>query len=190
MNARVGLVVGKFCPLHLGHQRLIDFAAARCERLVLISYTNPEFPGCAPAERARWLAALYPAATRLVVDDAALAAFAARTGEAPRTVPPNDAPDDVHRAFTGWLCLAMLGTTVDAVFTSEAYGAGFAAYLSAWFERATGRACPVEHTLFDQARTLVPVSGTALRQNPQAHRAFLPEVVAASFLGERANARP
>lgn len=25
-----GLVVGKFCPLHLGHERLIDFAATRC----------------------------------------------------------------------------------------------------------------------------------------------------------------
>jgi cytidyltransferase-like protein len=184
MSARlgVGLVVGKFCPLHLGHQRLIEFAQDRCERLAIISYTKPEFDGCAPADRARWLAALSPQATRLVVDDAALAAFAARSGAPARRLPLNDAPDDVHRAFVGWLCLAMLGTPVDAVFTSEAYGDGFAAALGASFERALGRACPVEHVCFDQARTLVPVSGTALRADPHAHRAFLADPVAASFV--------
>jgi HTH-type transcriptional repressor of NAD biosynthesis genes len=46
-----GLVVGKFCPLHLGHTHLLDAAAHACEQLIIISYTKPEFDGCAPPVR-------------------------------------------------------------------------------------------------------------------------------------------
>ncbi|WP_442679999.1 hypothetical protein ACSBM8_01975 [Sphingomonas sp. ASY06-1R] len=170
-----GLVVGKFCPLHKGHEALIAFAQARCDRLVILSYTKPEFPGCDPAQRAAWLAALFPAAERLVIDDAALAAFAAEWGEAARVLPDNDAPEDAHRAFVAWVCRAMLGTTIDRVFTSEDYGDGFAAALA----RAFGD--PVAHIAFDPARATVPVSGTRLRADPRLHHAFLSDVVRQSL---------
>lgn len=32
-----GLVVGKFCPLHLGHELLINRAQEACEELLLVS---------------------------------------------------------------------------------------------------------------------------------------------------------
>ena len=162
-----GLVVGKFCPLHKGHEALIAFARAHCDRLVILSYTKPEFPDCPPERRAGWLAALYPDAVRLVIDDAALAAFARSRGWAPRILPHNDAPAEDHRAFVAWICQTMLRTTVDRVFTSEAYGDGFAEALARHF------AHPVAHLVFDPARTAVPVSGTQLRENPALHGAFL-----------------
>jgi HTH-type transcriptional repressor of NAD biosynthesis genes len=179
--SRTGLVVGKFCPLHEGHQRLIAFAQERCDRLLLISYTKPEFEGCGVAERRRWLEQLYPQTTRLVVDDNALAAFAARTGGKPRCVPPNDAPDAEHRAFTAWLCQAVLGTTVDVVFTSEDYGDGFAAALTQAFAAERATAAPVAHVCFDRERSQAPISGTQVRRDPTAHRAYLADVVAASL---------
>ena len=43
---RRGLVVGKFCPLHLGHELLIRRAQTECEELVVLSYTKPGFAGC------------------------------------------------------------------------------------------------------------------------------------------------
>jgi len=180
--SRTGLVVGKFCPLHLGHQRLIEFAEARCDRLLIVSYTKPEFEGCGVADRARWLEQLYPQATRLVVDDAALAAFATRTAGTPRRVPHNDAPEAEHRAFTAWLCHQMLGASVDVVFTSEAYGDGFAAALTELFAAERRGAPPVEHVCFDRDRREVPISGTAVRADPSAHRALLADVVAASLV--------
>ena len=73
-----GLVVGKFCPLHHGHQRLLDQAQLQCSELVVISYTKPEFAGCEPDRRDRWLASLYPNAVRLVLD----------RGASGRTLPP------------------------------------------------------------------------------------------------------
>ena len=177
----VGLVVGKFCPLHRGHQLLIEFAQARCERLVILSYTKPEFPSCAPAERARWLGALYPDTTRLVLDDAALADFAARTRSEPRRLPDNDAPDDDHRTFVGWACQAVLGVVVDVVFTSETYGDGFAAALTAFYRAAGLAAHRVDHSCFDLPRAGAPISGTQIRRDPAAHRSDMPDVVAASF---------
>ena len=161
---KVGLVVGKFCPLHRGHEALFAFSAARCDRLVILSYTKPEFAGCSPARRAEWLQALSPDAVRLVLDDAALARFAEDSGTSARTLPHNDASDEAHRAFVAWVCRAMLGLTVDRVFTSEAYGDGFAASLA----RAFGH--PVEHVAFDPGRKQHRISGTGLRARRQSLR--------------------
>ena len=37
----LGLVVGKFAPLHLGHEWLIEQSASHCEHLLLLSYSKP-----------------------------------------------------------------------------------------------------------------------------------------------------
>jgi cytidyltransferase-like protein len=63
----VGLVVGKFAPLHNGHLLLVQRAAKLCERVVIISYSNPELPGCDAQRREAWLKACCPSAIVLVV---------------------------------------------------------------------------------------------------------------------------
>lgn len=163
-------MVGKFCPLHLGHMLVIDSALAACDDVVIVSYTKPEFAGCGPALRETWLRALYPQARVLVLGDAHI------------RLPDNDAPDAVHRDFCAALCLDVLGVTVDAVFTSEDYGDGFARSLSAFFDARRGSAPPVRHVSVDRARALVPVCGTAIRADPHAMRAFLHPLVYASFV--------
>lgn len=158
---RHGLVVGKFCPLHRGHMLVIDAALAACDEVFVISYTNPEFDGCGKAVREGWLHQLYPQVRSLVLDEA---------------LPDNDAPDAVHRDFVGGICRTRLGISVDAVFTSEDYGDGFASALSAYF------GSHVTHVCVDQARALVPTSGTAIRSDPHAHRKYLDPRVYASFV--------
>ncbi|NHZ36996.1 AAA family ATPase [Massilia rubra] len=165
---RRGLVVGKFCPLHRGHMLVIDSALAACDEVVVISYTKPEFAGCGAALREAWLRALYPQVRLLVLGD--------------DRVPDNDAPDAVQRDFCASLCLDVLGVTVDAVFTSEDYGDGFARSLSAFFDARRGPGAQVAHVSVDRARALVPVSGTAIRADPHAMRAFLHPLVYASFV--------
>nr|WP_314607783.1 AAA family ATPase [uncultured Janthinobacterium sp.] len=172
-----GLVVGKFCPLHQGHELLIERAGVASEELLVVSYTKPEFPGCAPARRDGWLRAQFPQAHIVVQDDARLAALCAARGVPARTLPHNDDDGDAHRHFMGWLCWTVLELPVDAVFTSEDYGPGFAQVLERHY--ASG---PVAHVSVDQARAAVPVSGTRVRQDPHAHSAFLSPVVYASFV--------
>jgi HTH-type transcriptional repressor of NAD biosynthesis genes len=176
---RRGLVVGKFCPLHRGHMLVIDSALAACDEVLVISYSKPEFAGCARAQREAWLRALYPALAPLVLDDAHLASL---PGGAGLRLPDNDAPDAVQRAFCATLCLDVLGLTVDAVFTSEDYGDGFARALSALFTARRACATPVRHVSVDRARARVAVSGTAIRADPHALRAFLHPLVYASFV--------
>lgn len=172
-----GLVVGKFCPLHLGHELVIQRATDGCEELLVVSYTRPEFPGLEPARREAWLRARFPQAHIVVLDDARLAALCAARGVPARPLPHNDDEGDAHRHFMGWLCWTVLDLPVDAVFSSEDYGPGFAQVLARHYAMGA-----VAHVSVDQARTLVPVSGTRVRQDPQAHSAFLSPVVRADFV--------
>ncbi len=160
-----GLVVGKFSPLHLGHELLIRRAMAACEETLIISYSEPELPGCGSHQREQWLRARFPQAVVLVLHNDQ------------HTLPHNDADALLHRQLMGWACKHLLKRQVDAIFTSEDYGDGFAAELSRYFG---GR--PVQHVLVDQARGLVPVSGTRIRSDPHAHRAFMATEVYASFV--------
>ncbi len=149
---------------------------AACGQVFVISYAKPGFPGYGAARRAAWLAALFPQVRALVLDDARLAALCVERGLECPALPHDDDPDDEHRRFCGWLCLHVFGTGVDAVFTSEAYGDGFALALTACFQ------APVRHVCVDRARLQVPISGTRARADPHALRAFLPAPVYAGFV--------
>ncbi len=173
---RRGLVVGKFCPLHLGHELLLRRARESCEELVVISYTKPGFEGYGSERRAHWLATRFPDVTSRVLDDERLALLCASLGATQREIPPDQAPDAVHRHFVAWLLADVFGTDVDAVFTSEHYGDGFADVLAARFAQ------PVEHVCVDMARNAVPVSGTRIRSDPYAWRSFMAPDVYASLV--------
>lgn len=178
-----GLVVGKFCPLHRGHQLLIQRAVDTCDEVLVISYTKPGFDGCGRTERERWIRGIFPQVTALVVDDAALQALCVARAIAPVLVVPHDAADEEeHRQFCGWLCLSVLKTTVQAVFTSEDYGDGFAASLTAYFRRHAQADAVVRHVSVDQPRRAIGVSGTAVRADVHGHRAMLAPQVYASFV--------
>jgi len=176
-----GLVVGKFSPLHRGHELVIQRAFEMCHEVVVISYSNPELPGCEADRREKWFAALFPKARRLVVTDARLRQWFPDGAVRP-AMPPNDAEDTVHRRFTAVLCLKVLHTAVDAVFTSEDYGDGFAQELTACFRAHNLSAPAVRHVSVDRARKEVPVSGTMIRADIEAHRQWLSPVVYGSFV--------
>ena len=161
---RTGLVVGKFAPLHLGHEHVIRAALAVCDYVVLLSYSHPEFPGCEPARRGTWLAARFPLTTRIVLDPAT------------EPLPDNGDSDDTHRAFCAAILRRHLDRPIDAVFTSESYGPGFAADL------ARRQGSPVAHITIDPARAAIPVSGTALRADIHGLRRFLAPEVYATFV--------
>jgi NadR type nicotinamide-nucleotide adenylyltransferase len=202
---RCGLVVGKFSPLHRGHEWVIRRALDECDEVVVISYSNPEFPGSEASARVRWLAELFPKAKRLVLgaDGTVAPGHAALhgSGASPeladeRTeelsepgrstgrnlhVPSNDVPDDVQREFVAAL-LREMRVDVDAVFTSEAYGDGFAAHLTERLRREDASRPAVAHVMVDAARQAVPISGTKIRADVHAHREWLSPVVYASFV--------
>ncbi|HVL01477.1 MAG TPA: adenylyltransferase/cytidyltransferase family protein, partial [Dongiaceae bacterium] len=155
-----GLIVGKFSPLHKGHEFLIKQAQAECDTLYLISYSEPELPGCERTRREAWLQKRFPRLPALVLDQRELRRLSATRGiDSPPRIPHNDATDHEQRLFCGWLCQHLLGTSIDAVFTSEDYGAGFAAVLTDYFRRHNPNAPEVTHRCIDRHRVQVPISG-------------------------------
>ncbi|GAA3920215.1 AAA family ATPase [Litoribacillus peritrichatus] len=174
---RRGLIVGKFSPLHKGHEYLIDTARSQCDEIIIISYSRPEFSSCPAALRTHWLQSLYPNATILCTDAAQVEEWVAK-GEFGLKMPFNDEDDNVHRAFTFELIAKRLRLDVDAVYTSEEYGDGFARYLSG---SETGFGCPVIHQCVDLERSDVPVSGTQLRSQPTYDKKLISNLVRNHF---------
>lgn len=131
-----GLIVGKFAPLHKGHQHLIETALTdpTIDRLLVLVYANPDFPWMPSYRRARWIRALYPQAEVLV----------------PENPPPDNTNNHTQREFVRqWLAQRSIG--VNKVYSSEPYGEGFAQHIRA------------EHVLVDLQRKQFPISGTQVR---------------------------
>ena len=139
---KIGFVVGKFCPLHKGHEYLINTAIANCDQVFILSYTSQKFPNCSVANRTIWLTTLFPNCIIRVLEDC----------------PDDNADEVIHREFCTKLIEETVGS-VDAIFTSETYGIGFAEYVS----NRLGK--KVKHHLVDLDRIQVPISGTKMRNS-------------------------
>jgi NadR type nicotinamide-nucleotide adenylyltransferase len=170
-----GLIVGKFSPLHRGHEHLIRQAQQQCRRLYLLCYSLPEMPGCPASLREKWLRERFAELPGWVITPERVATWRA-AGKALPELPENDSAEGLHRQFVADFCREVIGETVQAVFTSEDYGDGFAAHLAASFGH------PVRHVSVDRLRMTVPVSGTALRGDVHALRDFLAPSVYADFV--------
>jgi len=173
---RLGLVVGKFAPLHRGHEWLIEQAARQCERLLVLSYTRPEFPRCEPARRRHWLAQRFPQHECHVIDDDWLASRCRTLGLPMRPLPPNEAPDAVQQHYLAWLLHRVLQQAPDAMFASETYVHPCAQVLAAAFGR------PVEAVLVDLARQQVPIRASAIRRDPALQAEWLSPEVRATYV--------
>ncbi len=149
-----GLVIGKFCPLHKGHQMLIETALSEVEELHIWSWSEPEFPEYPAQLRAHWLRTLYPQARVEVFSAGSLP-----TRFPGLELPANSAPDIEHQVFVAQLWSRLIGQPLAAVYTSESYGEPLVAVLN---ERLS-QPRPVAHRLVDPDRCRLPISGTRLR---------------------------
>jgi len=138
MNYRRGFLLGKFLPPHAGHKYLCDFAQCQCDELTILvcSIDAEPIPG---RLRHEWMRREFPHARVIHCDE-----------DLPQE--PADHPDfwNIWREA----CRRYHPESIDAVFASEAYGQRLA-------EELGGQFVPV-----DIARSVVPVSGTALREAP------------------------
>ncbi len=176
MRHRLGLVVGKFSPLHRGHAQVIAAAIAQCERVLVLGYSQPELRGCEAARREAWIAQSFPQVINVQLDDARLRARCAALGIAPRALPPNDAADAEHQAYLAWLLLGPVGLQPDAIFGSEDYLAPCARVLARSFGHEVVPVC------VDPARSAHPVSATRIRSDVHAHRDWLDPHVYQDFV--------
>ena len=149
-----GMVLGKFMPPHMGHKYLIDFARNYVENLTVLVGTliSEPIPGDL---RHRWVKELFPDVNVLHLTD-----------ENPQY--PEEHPDFWQIWHDSIRRLIPSGP--DYVFASEDYGWKLAEILGAEF-------VPV-----DVGREIVPISGTAVRDNPYENWQYIPECVKPYFV--------
>jgi HTH-type transcriptional regulator, transcriptional repressor of NAD biosynthesis genes len=163
-----GLVVGKFYPPHAGHVYLIETALFHCRRVsVLVLGSSSD--RLSMRHRAQWLRECFPAADGLRVvaelDDVPIDFDSAEIWSEHVDVMRRG----LRRIAAEYDEEEEDGRPVDAVFTSEHYGAELARRFGA------------SHVRLDQARAVRPVSGTAVRADLPGHWMQLPAPVRAGL---------
>jgi HTH-type transcriptional regulator, transcriptional repressor of NAD biosynthesis genes len=153
-GGRSGLVLGKFMPPHLGHAYLVDFAQNYVERVTVVVGTLEREP--IPGDlRYAWMKELFPRANVVHLAE-----------ELPQE--PSEHPD--FWALWQASLKRVHPEPLDFVFASEPYGFKLAEVLGAEF-------VPV-----DIARSLVPVTGSAVREDPLGHWRYIPPCVRPYFV--------
>ena len=142
MIPATGLIVGRFNPPHLGHSHMIEWAAARCDRLVV--FVNTRDGELVPGSlRAQWLAELHPDV---------------RVVEVAHDLETNFADESL---WAKWMELFRShwphSTGPDVIFSSDPYVDELARRFGA------------EAVVVDADRTTVPISATMIRESPGDH---------------------
>lgn len=137
-----GLIVGRFNPPHLGHSYMIDWAAARVDRLVV--FVNTRDGELVPGSlRSGWLAELHPGVTVIEVNHDLGTDF------------------DDEALWAKWMALFRSrwphADGPHAVFSSDPYVTGIADRFGA------------DAVVVDADRVAVPISATQIREAPADH---------------------
>lgn len=148
---RVGLVLGKFAPLHQGHQFLIETALREMDQVIVAIYDCSET--FVPLNvRSRWLRTLYPAVRVIEAWDGPT-----EVGNTP----------EIQQRHENYVLneLGLRQSGITHFYSSEFYG------------EHMSRALNATNRVVDRDRDTVPVSGTRVRQNPFAFRDHVSPVV-------------
>jgi NadR type nicotinamide-nucleotide adenylyltransferase len=143
---RTGLTLGKYAPLHRGHQRVIETALAEMDHLIILIYDCPDVCPWPLNVRARWLRDLYPRTEVVECWDGPT-----EMGDTPRI-------REIHETY---LRNRLSGRTITHFYSSEFYG------------DHVSRSLGAVNRLVDPDRVHIPVSGTDIRADPFARRSFL-----------------
>ncbi|MEC0213419.1 AAA family ATPase [Paenibacillus ehimensis] len=146
----VGLALGKFAPLHRGHQYMIETALAETDHVIVVIYDCPETTDIPLTVRADWIRALYPGVEVIEAWDGPT-----ETGYTP----------EIKKAQEDYILGLLDGQRVTHFYSSEPYGEHMSEALNAVNRQV------------DPKREAFPVSGTAVRRDPYANRAFVHPLV-------------
>ena len=142
---RRGLTLGKFSPFHKGHQMLVETALAEVDELVVLVYAT-DVTDVPLQVRAAWIKELYPSV---------------------RIIEAWDGPDgygdtpEIKKEQEDYILRKLNGLCITHFYSSEFYGDHVSQALGAVDRR------------IDEARSTVPISGSALRADYFEGRQYL-----------------
>jgi HTH-type transcriptional repressor of NAD biosynthesis genes len=146
VSVKIGLTLGKFAPLHRGHQRVIEQSLAETDHTIVLIYDCPELDVPPLPIRRRWLEDLYPTVEVLEAWDGPT-----ETGLDPSITARHDA----------YLVTRLHGKGITHFYSSEPYGEHVSRALGAIDRRV------------DEKREAVQISATEIRNDTYGSRAYL-----------------
>ncbi len=138
-----GLILGKFYPLHLGHLGLIQFAAKRCDKLIVLLCASDK-ETIEGAIRLQWLEEMCRDNPKIET-----VCFNYLESDLPNT---SESSREVSRVWA--IKITELLGELDLIFSSEAYGDYLAEFLNC------------KHICYEPERVSKPISATQIRMNP------------------------
>lgn len=141
-----GLTLGKFAPLHKGHQLVIETALAETEHVVVLIYNCPETTDVPLNVRSRWIRDIYPSVEVIEAWDG------------PTEV---GATPEIKQMHEEYILKTLPGRRITHFYSSEFYG------------EHVSQALGAKNRLVDPGRAKLSVTGTLLRQNPYQYRQFI-----------------
>jgi NadR type nicotinamide-nucleotide adenylyltransferase len=147
---KIGLTLGKFAPLHRGHQYVIETALKEMDEQIVVIYDAKQVTRVPLRVRAEWIRKLYPGVEVIEGVNA-----------------PTDVgyTDHVKRIQEQYILGLLKGRSVTHFYSSELYGEHMSSALNA------------VNRVVDIRRSTFSVSGTKIRQSPYGHRALLHPIV-------------
>ena len=152
-----GLTLGKFAPLHRGHQLVIETALAEMDDVVVLVNDAPETTNVPLAVRANWIRAIYPTAKVIECPDGPTQVGYTAT---------------IMRRQEDYILRTLDGVAVSHFYSSEPYG------------EHVSRALHALDRSVDPARAAHPISATEIRDYPYAHREHLHRLVYRDLITE------
>ncbi len=145
----IGFTIGKFAPLHKGHQFLIETALKEMDELYVVVY-DTDITRISVEDRANWIKRLYPSVKILY-------AF-----NSPKRYGLDEESVNIQMKY---LTEIIKGIPVTHFYSSEPYGEKVSEYLN------------IENRVIDMEKKIVPISASIVRKDIKNNKEYLEEFI-------------
>lgn len=154
---KIGFTIGKFAPLHKGHQLLIETGIKEMDKFYVVIYDTDSI-NINVERRANWLKQLYPSVNIIY-------AF-----NSPKQYGLDKESVNIQMEY---LSQKIEGIPVTHFYSSEPYGEKVAQYLN------------IENRLVDIEKKKIPIDATTIRQDCENNKKYMEDIVYNEFRREQ-----
>lgn len=147
---KIGLTIGKFAPLHKGHQFLIETALREMDEFFAIIYDCPEVINIPLKTRAEWIKKIYPSVRVIEAYDS------------PKRIGHDEESIKVQ---VDYIMEKVRDTKITHFYSSE------------WYGECVAKALGAINILVDLKREKFPVSGTLSRSDYEKYKNMIHPIV-------------
>lgn len=148
-NKNIGFTIGKFAPLHKGHQLVLETALKEMDEVYCVIY-DTDIIDIDVKQRAEWIKKLYPKVHILYAYDS------------PKQYGLDEKSVNIQMKY---LSSIIEDIPVTHFYSSELYGEKVADYLK------------IKNRIVDLEKKSIPVNATIIRNNSEQNKEFIEEFV-------------